>query len=169
GDKERVERIERGETVKGGLAKPLTRKEAEAIMMQAGMTRADNPSERADGPASEGAARDDSGRGHAAEAPCRERCDQRGVARVSAPRRLAAFPSPWTGTRRGEGCESALEPSEASLGGARATRTIGRRRACHGDGVEPGLQARASSASPGSASPRSAHGISPPATIRFAR
>ena len=26
----------------------------------------------------------DSGRGHAAEAPCRERCDQRGVARFSA-------------------------------------------------------------------------------------
>jgi hypothetical protein len=39
--KERVERIERGETVEGGLGKPLTRKEAEAIMMQAGMTRAD--------------------------------------------------------------------------------------------------------------------------------
>ena len=39
--KERVERIERSETVKGGLGKPLTRKEAEAIMMQAGMTRAD--------------------------------------------------------------------------------------------------------------------------------
>lgn len=115
--------------------------------MQAGMTDPRrHPSERADGPASEGAARDDSGRGHAAEAPCRERCDQRGVARVSAPRRLAAFPSPWTGTRRGEGCESALEPSEASLGSARATMTIGRRRACHGDGVEPGLQARASSA-----------------------
>ena len=37
----RVERIERGETVKGGLGKPLTRKEAETIMMQAGMTRAD--------------------------------------------------------------------------------------------------------------------------------
>ena len=31
------------------------------------------------------------------------------VWRVSAPRRLAAFPSPWTRTRRGEGCESALE------------------------------------------------------------
>jgi hypothetical protein len=27
--------------VKGGLGKPLTRKEAEAIMMQAGITRAD--------------------------------------------------------------------------------------------------------------------------------
>ena len=27
--------------MKGGLGKPLTRKEAEAIMMQAGMTRAD--------------------------------------------------------------------------------------------------------------------------------
>ena len=37
--KERIERIERGETVKGGLGKSLTRKEAEAIMMQAGMTR----------------------------------------------------------------------------------------------------------------------------------
>jgi hypothetical protein len=35
------ERIERDETVKGGLGNPLTRKEAEAIMMQAGMTRAD--------------------------------------------------------------------------------------------------------------------------------
>ena len=76
------------------------------------------------------------------------------VACVSAPRRLAAFPSPWTGTRRGEVCESALEPPEVSLGGARGTMTIGRRRACHGDGVEPGLHARASSASPGSASPR---------------
>ena len=39
--KERVERIERSETVKGGLGKLLTRKEAEAIMMQAGVTRAD--------------------------------------------------------------------------------------------------------------------------------
>jgi hypothetical protein len=33
------ERIERGETVKGGLGKPLTREEAEAIMMKAGMSR----------------------------------------------------------------------------------------------------------------------------------
>jgi hypothetical protein len=39
--RERVERIERSEAVKGGLGKPLTRKEAEAIMIQAGMTRAD--------------------------------------------------------------------------------------------------------------------------------
>jgi hypothetical protein len=39
--KERVERIERGETVEGGFGKPLTREEAEAIMMGAGMTRAD--------------------------------------------------------------------------------------------------------------------------------
>ncbi|HEY1865174.1 MAG TPA: hypothetical protein VGG77_16100 [Roseiarcus sp.] len=39
--KERVRRIDRGETVKGGLGKSPTRKEAEAIMMQAGMTRAD--------------------------------------------------------------------------------------------------------------------------------
>jgi hypothetical protein len=39
--KERVELIERGETVESGFEKPLTRKEAEAIMMEAGMTRAD--------------------------------------------------------------------------------------------------------------------------------
>jgi hypothetical protein len=39
--KERVERIARGETVEGGFSKPLTRKETEAIMMKAGMTRAD--------------------------------------------------------------------------------------------------------------------------------
>jgi hypothetical protein len=75
------------------------------------------------------------------------------LAEVMRRKRLAEIVA-WTGARRGEGCESAREPSEASLGGARATMTIGRRRACHGDGVEPGLQARASSASPGSASPR---------------
>jgi hypothetical protein len=38
---ERVERIERGETVGGGFSKPLAREDIEAIMMKAGMTRAD--------------------------------------------------------------------------------------------------------------------------------
>jgi hypothetical protein len=51
------------------------------------------------------------------------------VWRVSAPRRLAAFPSPGP-AHDAASCESALEPSEASLGSARATMTIGRRRAC---------------------------------------
>jgi hypothetical protein len=39
--KEQVERIERGERVEGGFDKPLTREDAEAIMMEAGMTRAE--------------------------------------------------------------------------------------------------------------------------------
>jgi hypothetical protein len=38
---ERVERIERGENVEGGLQDPLTREDMEAIMLKAGMTRAD--------------------------------------------------------------------------------------------------------------------------------
>jgi hypothetical protein len=37
----RIERIERGETVGSGFGKPLTRGDVEAIMMKAGMTRAD--------------------------------------------------------------------------------------------------------------------------------
>ena len=39
--KERVEQIERGDTAEGGFGKPLTRKEAEGMMMEAGMTCAD--------------------------------------------------------------------------------------------------------------------------------